>query len=55
MKVTTHEQALIHEVMKMSYEQGIEEGYRRAIQIMHDVEDLRHPTIDDLPDGEDEE
>lgn len=55
MKVTTHEQALIHEVMLMAYEQGIEEGYRRAIKTMHDAADLRHPTIDDLPDGEDEE
>ena len=51
---TKHEKNLIHEVMTMAYEQGIEEGYRRAVQIVHDVADLKHPTIDDLPDEEDE-
>lgn len=52
--MTKHEEALIHEVMEMAYEQGIEEGYRRAIQIMKDIKDLKLPTIDDLPDEEDE-
>lgn len=32
MKVTKHEQSLIHEVMLMAYEQGIEEGRKQAME-----------------------
>ena len=32
MEVTKHEQSLIHEVMLMAYEQGIEEGKRQALE-----------------------
>lgn len=32
MKVTKHEQSLIHIVMEMCYEQGIEEGRRQAME-----------------------
>ncbi len=34
MKVTKHEQALIHEVMLMAYEQGVEEGKKQALEAM---------------------
>lgn len=34
MRWTKHEESLIHEVMKMSYEQGIEEGKRQAQEVI---------------------
>ena len=54
-KWTEFEQAMIDIVMRMAYQQGIEEGKKRALRVMKDVRDLEHPTIDDLPDEEADE
>lgn len=43
MEVTKQEQALIHEVMLMAYEQGIEEGMKRAVQIQNGTYHSHNP------------
>lgn len=46
MRVTEHEQALIHECMKMSYEQGVEDGMKMAMQLQNETE-----HADDIKDS----
>ena len=47
MKVTKHEQSLIHEVMLMAYEQGIEEGRKQALtEIKAHKEQLHKQRMD---------
>ena len=48
MEWTKHEKRLIHEVMEMAYEQGIEEGKRRAIETMKERRDLPYDAFGDF-------
>ena len=42
MKVTKHEQSLIHECMLMAYEQGIEEGRKQALTEIKALKEQLH-------------
>lgn len=42
MKATKHEQALIHVVMEMAYEQGIEEGRKQAVEEIKRMKEVAH-------------
>lgn len=45
--MTKHEEAMIHEVMKMAYEQGVEEGRKQALKAIKERAELPYDAFGD--------